>query len=168
MEQQRIDDEEKGCVSVGGVGAHTGLILDLFDPALSHDHRIKPAQHHFVNLVLQGMTREAAYRQAFPQHKDSDQRMVWNMASRMLCRPHIKQALELGYQQMRANAVWERWQSIDALAAVVRGRKGLPDTVPAVRELNAMQGYNEATRLEVEFVSSVARRIIDNDESNGA
>jgi hypothetical protein len=75
--------------------------------------------------------------------------------------------LHLHEARMR-QATWERWQSVEALIEVVKANRGNKDVVPAVRELNAMHGYNEAAKFDVTLgvVGAVERRIIDVDDQD--
>jgi hypothetical protein len=145
-----------------------GRTLDLFEPDIPNDKRIKPQEHVFLQALFCGKSRYDAIIEAYPRYKDAERAIAQRWAHDVLQRPHIRAALlQLQESRMR-RAVWERWQSVEALKEIVDANRRTKDAVPAIRELNAMHGYNEASKFDVTLglVGAVERRIID-VESDG-
>jgi len=124
-----------------------------------------PQQEIFCQSLAGGMSREAAFKAAWPSRNYHPQNMA-----RLMRQPMIVARLNSIRAEMASLMLWDRCQSVTALKEVVDQNRGSPAIVAAVRELNGMFGFSDPIKLEVGAPGSfdVAVRIIDQAADNGA
>lgn len=105
-------------------------------------------QERFVGLVADGCSYTEAYRQAY-----NVENMQPDTIHRKACGLMQNGKVRARFTELQADtqrlALWRREQSIKTLAAIARDDGANSSArVQAVRELNAMHGYNEPIKFD--------------------
>ena len=80
----------------------------------------------------------------------------------MMGKAKVKKRIAEIQQMLLIRSIWSREQSVMALKEVIEAPDRKSDVVAAVRELNAMHGFNEAQKIEHSgTITSIERRIVD-------
>ena len=108
---------------------------------------LTPKQEAFCSAIASGMTQAEAYRSAYNADKQKEQ-TVWSNASRLMADSNVLARVAELKAQLEAKQLWTREQSVTALIEVM-GEGSPRDKVAAVKELNAMHGFNAPTQLNV-------------------
>lgn len=104
-----------------------------------------------IGIALENLSQAAAYKAAYNCERMSD-KVLRNKASAMMKRDDIRVRVAELRAQVVEEAIWSRQDSVEELAAIARAEKGDPkpsEQVSAIRELNAMHGYNEPAKVDV-------------------
>lgn len=106
-----------------------------------------PKQEAFAQALADGMTQSDAYRVAYgPKNMAED--TIHQAASRLAKNSKILARLEELREPLIEKALWTREMSVKALVQAYReGNAGVK--VSAVKELNAMHGYNAPKKIDV-------------------
>ena len=115
-------------------------------------------QEAFARGVAEGKTQAEAYREAYPKARRWKASSVYSQASRMLENPKVSARVEAIRAELAERSLWSREQSVEALKGVISTPDKASDVVAAVRELNAMHGFNAPEQVEVNH-SGLPRRI---------
>jgi len=104
-------------------------------------------QEAFCQAILSGMSQSGAYRASY-----NVKRMKGNAvdveASRLVDNPNVSLRIAELKAEIAAKYLWTREMSVKAL--ITAYKDGRPsEKVSAVKELNAMHGYNAPTKHEV-------------------
>jgi hypothetical protein len=76
--------------------------------------------------------------------------------------PHVVARVAEHRADLAKRSLWSREDSVRSLMGVIRDAERASDIVSAVKELNAMHGFNAPQKVEHSgAVTSVTRRIID-------
>lgn len=122
---------------------------------------LTPKQEAFAQAIADGKTQSDAYRSAFDVSPTTKPETIHKRASELMSDGEVTGRVEELKQALSAKALWTREMSVKALA---RAYKIAEDTrnpsgmTGAVKELNAMHGFNAPTELHVtskELPSSV-------------
>lgn len=110
--------------------------------------RLTGKREKFCQGIANGMSQAAAYRDAYDAGKMSDKCII-ESASRLVKDRNVSARLAELRESLVNKALWTREQSVQALVSIYQG----PDTpsavqVSAVKELNAMHGYNAPQKLD--------------------
>lgn len=108
-----------------------------------------PKQERFCHEVVSGKTQAEAYRIAFNAENMKDA-TVYKRASELMANGEVTGRVTELRGELAKKALWTREMSVKALVRVYAA----DDTpaavkVSAVKELNAMHGYNAPTELHV-------------------
>lgn len=112
---------------------------------------LTPKQELFAQLVAGGMGGSDAYRQAYKAENMTDAAIAVE-AFKSIRHPKIALRLNEIRQAMVAHIVWEKQESISVLADIARDIERdakHSDRVSAVKELNAMHGFNAPQKIQV-------------------
>ena len=123
---------------------------------------VTPKQEKFAQCVADGMTQADAYRTAYDASKMLDKTIV-EAASRLAAECNVAARIATLKQQLSTKALWTREDSVRALAAIAAaGGAKAGEIVAAIKELNAMHGFNEPSKLELsgQMITAVERRIV--------
>lgn len=105
-------------------------------------------QENFAQAIADGMTQADAYRSAFNVGPKTKPESVWSKASVLMADVKVRARVDQLKAQLATKALWTREMSVKALvAAYEEGRPA--EKVAAVKELNAMHGYNAPERLDI-------------------
>ena len=110
---------------------------------------LTPKQEKFAQCVADGMTQADAYRAAFDVGATTKPETVQANASRLMADSTVSARVAELRQQLSQNALWTRQNSVQALISVLSNPESQKDVIAAVKELNAMHGYNAPQKLEV-------------------
>lgn len=106
-----------------------------------------PKQEAFVQAIASGMTQADAYRSAY-NAENMKENSVWTNASKLMADAKVAQRVEELRSKLEKKELWTREMSVKALIGAYK--EGNPTAkIAAVKELNAMHGFNEPTRLDV-------------------
>lgn len=113
--------------------------------------KLTPKQEKFAKNVVSGMPQVDAYRDAYDvktDNKNSHRRRAYEVAQSSNVSAMIAEMKE----RAERNVVWTRQMAVEALleaADIARGQKHSQGMTGALKELNAMYGYNEATKINI-------------------
>lgn len=123
---------------------------------------LTPRQEAFALSVASGKSQAEAYRCAYPKSTAWKDTAVWQQASRLMALPHVASRVAEHRADLAKRSLWSREDSVRSLMGVIRDAERASDIVSAVKELNAMHGFNAPQKVEHSgAVTSVTRRIID-------
>jgi hypothetical protein len=108
-------------------------------------------QEAFCQAIADGMNQADAYRHAYDTSNMKDSSIHVN-ASKLLSDAKVTQRVTFLKQALESKALWTREMSVKALInayKVAQDKKNAVGMTGAVKELNAMHGYNEPVRLDV-------------------
>ena len=108
-------------------------------------------QETFAQHIANGSTQADAYRAAYNAENMADG-SIWREASLLLDHPKVAQRVSELRSELAKRNLWTREMSVKALvkAYQVAERGDNPSAMTgAVKELNAMHGYNEPSKLDV-------------------
>lgn len=118
-------------------------------------------QEAFCQGIADGLGQADAYRAAYDA-EDMKENSVYVNASKLMKNAKIIQRIAELRSQVEEKQLWSREMSIKALVQAYREGSGSVK-VAAVKELNAMHGYNEPAKISVNgnLVHKVVRQVID-------
>jgi hypothetical protein len=114
--------------------------------------KLTPQMEKFCQGVADGLSQADAYRQAYPKSKDWKPETLHPQASKMMADPKIATRVQELKEQLSSKALWTRADSVRALETAMRiaqDKDNAAGLVAAVKELNAMHGFNEPSKLEL-------------------
>jgi hypothetical protein len=127
------------------------------------DVKLTAKQEAFAQAIADGMGQADAYRMAYDAEgmKDST---VYPKASRMMNEGKIRARIDELKAQVAEKQLWSREMSVKALVQAYREGSGAVK-VSAVKELNAMHGYNEPSKLNItgSMINRIQREVIDDN-----
>lgn len=118
---------------------------------------LTPKQEKFAQCVADGMTQADAYRSAFDVRPTTKPESVIRSASELMSDPNISSRVAELRQQLSEKALWTRQDSVQALISVLSNPESQKDVIAAVKELNAMHGYNAPQKMELGGTLAVQR-----------
>jgi len=109
---------------------------------------LTPKQEKFAQCVADGMTQADAYRIAFDVKAKTKPETTQANASRLMANGMISARVAELREKLTEKALWTREMSVQALlTAYQEGNASVK--VSAVKELNAMHGFNAAKKVDV-------------------
>ena len=125
------------------------------------DVKLTAKQEAFCQAIADGLGQADAYRTAYDAG-DMKENSVYVQASKLMKSPKIAQRVADLRSAVQEKQLWSREMSIKALVQAYREGSGAVK-VSAVKELNAMHGYNEPAKLNVNgnVAHQVTRIIIE-------
>jgi len=106
-------------------------------------------QEKFCQAIADGMNQSDAYRTAYKAGKMKAE-TIHKRASEMMQDGGVTGRVVELRDALAEKALWSREDSVKTLASIARGGESKPtEIVSAVKELNSMHGYNEATKHEL-------------------
>lgn len=108
-------------------------------------------QEHFCQCIADGMTQADAYRAAYSASKMSAGALHVE-ASKLLDNPKVSLRVQELKGKLTAKALWTREMSVQALVSaykIAKGKDNASGMTGAIKELNAMHGFNEPTKHEL-------------------
>jgi len=113
---------------------------------------ITPKQEHFCQCVADGMTQADAYRTAFEVKPNTKASSVIVNASKLMSDANIAQRVKELQTKLTEKNLWTREQSVNALLEAYRvamEERQSTGMTAATKELNAMHGYNQPIKHDV-------------------
>lgn len=123
--------------------------------------KLTAKQEAFCQAIADGLGQAEAYRVAYAGNNMSDS-SIYPLSSRMMKNDKIVARVAELKAQVQEKQLWSREMSIKALIQAYRQGSGAVK-VSAVKELNAMHGYNEPAKFNVSgnVAHQVTRIIIE-------
>ena len=118
-------------------------------------------QEAFCQGIADGLGQADAYRAAYDAEGMKDN-VIYARASELMKNGKVADRIKELRSQVQEKQLWSREMSVKALVQAYREGSGSVK-VAAVKELNAMHGYNEPAKLSINgnFVHKVVRQVID-------
>lgn len=113
---------------------------------------ITPKQEKFAQCVADGMSQAEAYRTAFDVSPGSKPETSQANASRLMADSRISARVYELRNKLSEKALWTREDSVRALKEIagrLSGDEKVSDAVTAIKELNAMHGFNAPAKVEL-------------------
>ena len=105
-------------------------------------------QEAFAQAVAGGMTQADAYRASYECENSSDQ-VIHNEASLLMQNRDISVRVAELKEAIAIAAIWTRLDSVQTLADIAKDDEARAnEKVSAIKELNAMHGFNAPTKHE--------------------
>jgi hypothetical protein len=120
-------------------------------PKKSPKKKLTPKQEKFARNVAKGMPQVEAYRDAYDA-KTSSKNSQRVQAFEVARNSNVADMIEELKARAERNVVWTRQMAVEALleaADIARCQKHSQGMTGALKELNAMYGYNEATKINI-------------------
>ncbi len=107
---------------------------------------LTPKQEKFAQCVADGMTQADAYRAAYDCGAATKPETIQNKAHELMKNGEVAARVEELRNNLSELALWTRADSVNILAEIAQdlGNKA-GERVSAVKELNAMHGWNKQT-----------------------
>lgn len=113
---------------------------------------LTPKQEAFAHAVASGSTQADAYRIAFDVGEKTKPETVQANASRLMADSMVSARVKELRDQLAEMALWTRLDSVQTLADIAKGYAEdakTSDRVSAVKALNAMHGWDAASKIEL-------------------
>ena len=123
-------------------------------------------QEAFCQGIADGLGQADAYRMAYDA-EGMKENSVYVNASKLMKNAKVTQRVSELRSEVQEKQLWSREMSVKALVAAYREGSGSVK-VSAVKELNAMHGYNEPAKLNISgnMVNRIQRQVIDGTDAN--
>lgn len=109
---------------------------------------LTPKQEAFAQAVASGMTQADAYRSAYVTNGMKPE-TIQNSAYKLMQDGDITARIEELRAEVAQLHLWTREDSIRALKSVIAEPDKVSDITAAVKELNAMHGFNAPIKQEI-------------------
>lgn len=107
-------------------------------------------QEAFAQCVANGMTQSDAYRTAYDVSPETTAKSVNELSSRLMAVVMVKARVRELQDLLAMAEMWSRQDSVTALRdIVIDGESRAGEKTAAVKELNAMYGFNAPTKSQV-------------------
>jgi hypothetical protein len=113
---------------------------------------LTPKQEAFAQAIADGKTQSDAYRSAFDVSPTTKPETIHKRASELMSDGEVTGRVAELKKTLSAKALWTREMSVKALVEsyrVAKDRKNSNGMTGAVKELNAMHGYNEPQQIDL-------------------
>lgn len=120
--------------------------------------KLTAQQERFAQAIADGMTQADAYRTAY-KAGTSKPETVWKRASELMENGAVAGRVAELRKALADKALWTREKSVQALSAIAEEGRPL-ERVAAVKELNAMHGFNAPSKAEVTHLLPRTVRIV--------
>jgi hypothetical protein len=105
-------------------------------------------QEKFAQEVANGKSQSAAYRIAYPKSQTWKDSSVWELASSLMANTKVSSRVAELRKELADRAIWTREQSVKILAEIAATADKNTDRVAAIKEINAMHGFNAPQKVE--------------------
>ena len=123
-------------------------------------------QEAYCQGIADGLGQADSYRAAYDAG-DMKENSVYVQASKLMKNPKIAQRIAELRAGVQEKQLWSREMSVKALVQAFREGTGSVK-VAAVKELNAMHGYNEPAKLNINgnLLTRIQRQVIDDNAND--
>lgn len=117
---------------------------------------LTPKQEKFAQCVADGMTQADAYRVAYDCAPSTKAESIQVNACKLMADANVSQRVAELREMLTEKALWSREDSVNVLKSIANDEMNAKpaERVSAVKELNAMHGFN-------------AKQVIDHTSSDG-
>ena len=125
--------------------------------------KLTAKQEAFCQGIADGLGQADSYRAAYDA-EDMKENSVYVNASKLMKNAKVMQRISELRSEVQEKQLWSREMSVKALVAAYREGSGAVK-VSAVKELNAMHGYNEPSKLNItgSMVTRIIREVADDN-----
>jgi len=121
-------------------------------------------QEKFAQCIADGMTQADAYRTAFNAEKMKPE-TIYSRASELMADSKVTARVAELREKLEKKALWTREMSVKGLVAaykVAQGQNNASGMAGAIKELNAMHGYNQPSKIELSgsLIQKIERVIV--------
>jgi len=123
--------------------------------------KLTAKQEAFCQGIADGLGQADAYRAAYDADRMKDN-TIYPLASKLMKNSKITARIAELREAVQEKQLWSREMSVKALVQAYKEGSGSVK-VAAVRELNAMHGYNEPAKINVSgnMMHQIVRKVID-------
>lgn len=123
-------------------------------------------QEAYAQNIADGMTQADAYRSAYDAEGMTDN-TIYARASELMRNSKVADRIQELRNALAEKVLWTREMSVKALVQTFRESSGSVK-VAAVKELNAMHGYNEAVKLNISgnMINRIERQVVDGNSED--
>lgn len=123
-------------------------------------------QEAFCQGIADGLGQADAYRTAYDAEGMKDN-TIYPLASKLMKNSKVAARIAELKSEVQEKQLWSREMSVKALVQAYREGSGSVK-VAAVKELNAMHGYNEPTKHAItgSMLHRITREVIDGPQPN--
>lgn len=114
--------------------------------------KLTAKQEAFAQAIADGMTQADAYRAAFAVKPTTKPQSIWDSASKVMANPEVAHRVAELKEKLENKALWSREMSVHALVQaykVAKEQTSATGMTGAVKELNAMHGFNAPQKHDV-------------------
>ena len=128
--------------------------------------KLTAKQEAFCQSIADGMGQADSYRAAYDAEGMKDN-TIYPLASKLMKNSKVAARIAELRESVQEKQLWSREMSVKALVAAYREGSGSVK-VAAVKELNAMHGYNEPAKLNISgnMVNRIQRQVIDDADAD--
>lgn len=128
--------------------------------------KLTAKQEAFCQGIADGLGQADAYRGAYNAGGMKDN-VIYARASELMKNGKVTDRIKELRSSVEEKQLWSREMSVKALVQAFREGSGSVK-VAAVRELNAMHGYNEPAKVNISgsMVNRVVRQVIDGTDTD--
>jgi hypothetical protein len=113
------------------------------------EKELTPKQENFAQAIASGMSQADAYRSAFDVGATTKPETIYKRACELMADGNISGRVAELKAELSAKALWTREDSVRTLIEVIQRADKPSDAVSAVKELNAMHGFNAPQKLDI-------------------
>ena len=108
-----------------------------------HEKSLTYQREKFCQAIASGKNQSDAYREAYPTSLNWKPESIWSKSAQLMYDAKVMQRIEELRAELAKKELWTREDSVKTLKAVIGDAEARPgDRTGAVKELNAMHGYN--------------------------
>lgn len=128
--------------------------------------KLTAKQEAFCQGIADGLGQADSYRAAYDA-EDMKENSVYVNASKLMKNAKVMQRISELRSEVQEKQLWSREMSVKALVQAYREGSGAVK-VSAVKELNAMHGYNEPAKVNISgsMIQRIQRQVIDGADAN--
>ena len=112
---------------------------------------LTPKQEAFCQAVVSGMTQSDAYRSAYDVSPETKNETIHRKASELMEHGMVSARVRELRDILAMQQMWSRQDSVNVLKEIVQdGESRAGEKTSAVKELNAMYGFNAPVKAQVD------------------
>ena len=125
--------------------------------------KLTAKQEAFCQGIADGLGQADSYRAAYDAEGMKDN-VIYARASELMKNGKVTDRIKELRSEVQEKQLWSREMSVKALVQAYREGSGAVK-VSAVKELNAMHGYNEPSKLNItgSMINRIQREVIDDN-----
>jgi transposase len=128
--------------------------------------KLTAKQEAFCQGIADGLGQADSYRAAYDAEGMKDN-VIYARASELMKNGKVADRIKELRSEVQEKQLWSREMSVKALVQAYREGSGAVK-VSAVKELNAMHGYNEPAKVNISgsMIQRIQRQVIDGADAN--